>query len=112
MAFVHSASTSSIILSAFLLVHVSAQEQAVPDYDCIIIGSGISGLSAASWLRKKGDFKVLVLEAQDRVGGRLKTTPLGDSGNVADLGASWIHGIGDNEFKMTPHSCMMPAPHH
>ena len=37
-----------------------------------IIGAGISGLTAAVYLHKKG-FKVSILEATDRVGGRIKT---------------------------------------
>jgi monoamine oxidase len=36
-----------------------------------------------------------VLEARDRIGGRLHTVELNSSpGTVVDLGASWIHGIG------------------
>ena len=38
------------------------------DYDAVIIGAGISGLAAAWSLRHR---KVLVLEAADRVGGRI-----------------------------------------
>lgn len=37
-----------------------------------IIGAGISGLTAAVYLQKKG-FKIQILEASDRAGGRIKT---------------------------------------
>lgn len=37
-----------------------------------IIGAGISGLTAAVYLHKKG-FKIQILEASNRVGGRIKT---------------------------------------
>ena len=40
--------------------------------DVIIIGAGLSGLCAALHLKKYG-FRVRVLEAEDRVGGRVKT---------------------------------------
>jgi monoamine oxidase len=54
-----------------------------------IIGAGIAGLSAAQMLRKNG-FDVTLLEAQDKVGGRLKTNRSLDI--PFDEGASWIHG--------------------
>lgn len=59
--------------------------------DVIIVGAGISGLAAATKLKKAG-LKVLILEGRDRIGGRIHTTPMGDG--VVDLGASWIHGLG------------------
>jgi monoamine oxidase len=59
----------------------------------IIIGAGISGLGAAKKLKEKG-FNVTVLEAQDKVGGRLRTNRT--LGIGFDEGASWIHGINGN----------------
>lgn len=57
----------------------------------IILGAGMSGLSAAAHLAKNDikDFKVL--EARNRVGGRVITVQIG--GSKAELGASWIHGV-------------------
>ena len=46
-------------------------------YDVIIIGSGISGLSAASELVDNGLSNILILEAQDYVGGRTHTVQIG-----------------------------------
>lgn len=60
-------------------------------YDVIVVGAGISGLSAADTLRKNGVEKVLVLEAANRIGGRVWT--LDPWGSNLELGASWIHGI-------------------
>lgn len=59
----------------------------------IIIGAGISGLAAAKKLKEKG-FDITVLEAQDKVGGRLRTNRT--LGVAFDEGASWIHGINGN----------------
>lgn len=58
--------------------------------DAIVIGAGIAGLSAARLLRAEG-LSVVVLEARDRIGGRVTTDR--SAGRVTDLGASWIHGI-------------------
>ncbi|RDW62679.1 flavin containing amine oxidoreductase [Coleophoma crateriformis] len=59
-----------------------------------IIGAGVSGLRCADILLQNG-FKVTILEARDRIGGRLcqKTLP---SGQIVDLGANWIHGTDNN----------------
>jgi len=42
------------------------------DYDIVIIGSGLGGLTAASLLSRKG-FKTLVVESRNRIGGRFST---------------------------------------
>jgi len=57
----------------------------------LVIGGGISGLAAASTLSKR--FSVKVLEARDRLGGRIWTTTFA-GGSAVDIGASWIHGVG------------------
>jgi len=44
----------------------------IASHDVVVIGGGISGLSAA-WKLHQAGVKVLVLEARDRVGGRTLT---------------------------------------
>ena len=58
---------------------------------CIIIGGGIAGLSAASHLTSAGTVDFKLLEARNRLGGRIVTFQIG--GIKAELGANWIHGI-------------------
>lgn len=62
-------------------------------FDTIVIGAGVSGLTAARQLHRAGQ-RVVVLEARTRIGGRLHTVRT--DGFATDLGASWIHGITDN----------------
>ncbi|ANB12152.1 polyamine oxidase [Sugiyamaella lignohabitans] len=62
----------------------------------IIIGSGISGVKCAVDLTNK-NIDVRMLEAQDHVGGRLKTYR-DDEGRHYDLGASWLHDTLQNEL--------------
>ena len=60
----------------------------------IIIGAGSAGLACARNIKQAG-MDVVVLEAQDRIGGRLKTSHLWQDMPV-ELGASWIHGLQGN----------------
>ncbi|WP_332641943.1 flavin monoamine oxidase family protein [Aeromicrobium sp.] len=62
-------------------------------YDTIVVGAGVAGLTAARLLSRAGR-QVVVLEARDRVGGRVWTDR--SDGHVMDRGASWIHGIDDS----------------
>src|SRR5262245_12631375 len=56
--------------------------------DSIVVGAGMSGLTAARRLREAGR-SVIVCEAQRRVGGRVLTQEL-DDGTTVDLGGQWI----------------------
>lgn len=58
-------------------------------YDVLVIGAGMAGLTAARALAEAGR-KVLVVEAQDRIGGRILTRHVGDE--AIELGAEFIHG--------------------
>jgi monoamine oxidase len=64
-----------------------AQDQR--DFDVIVIGAGIAGLTAAKLLVGWG-YGVAILEATDKVGGRILTDH--SLGAAFDLGAGWIHG--------------------
>lgn len=57
---------------------------------CVIIGSGFSGLAAAYKLKNAG-WNVTVLEARDRIGGRVFSHSLPQNKNlVCELGAEWV----------------------
>jgi monoamine oxidase len=59
----------------------------------LVLGAGIAGLAAARTLTDKG-LSVIVLEARNRIGGRMWTDS--SLGLPLDLGASWIHGVDGN----------------
>jgi monoamine oxidase len=61
------------------------------DVDVIVIGAGAAGLAAATELGHQG-FAVQVLEARDRVGGRILTRYESGVPMPLELGAEFIHG--------------------
>jgi monoamine oxidase len=64
-------------------------------YDVIVVGAGIAGLSATKELQHLGH-SVLILEANNRIGGRAYVGYIGDDRVPIDYGGAWIHGIPTN----------------
>lgn len=60
------------------------------DYDVIVVGGGMAGVTAARDLQKSG-YKTLLLEARNRLGGRTFTTQF--AGHELELGGSMIHWL-------------------
>ncbi|QLP98814.1 MAG: FAD-dependent oxidoreductase [Rhodoblastus sp.] len=60
----------------------------------VVIGAGLAGLAAAQALKAKG-IAPMVLEARERIGGRVHTSTAWPDLPM-DLGASWIHGVSGN----------------
>ncbi|KAG5003390.1 hypothetical protein JHK84_027650 [Glycine max] len=61
----------------------------------IIVGAGISGIAAAKVLAENGVEDLVILEASDRVGGRICKESFG--GVTVELGAGWIAGVGGQQ---------------
>lgn len=64
------------------------------DTKILIVGAGLSGISAAANLVENGFKDIVILEAEDRIGGRIHSIDYG-SGKI-DLGGQWIHGEKNN----------------
>ncbi|KAG8981827.1 hypothetical protein FRB94_009215 [Tulasnella sp. JGI-2019a] len=96
---------ADIQLSRGTTPHYSMQKL---QYDVIIVGGGISGLTAARNLLKAGR-KVLILEARDRLGGRIHTFRSTEKDGIyADLGANFVHGMIGNPLTKIAHDLNLP----
>src|SRR5438270_318449 len=68
------------------------------EVDVCIVGAGYAGLTAARRLSQAGK-SVAVLEARDRVGGRIWTERLSD-GSTIDRGGAWLAPQHDAIFRL------------
>ncbi|XP_026030095.1 probable flavin-containing monoamine oxidase A [Astatotilapia calliptera] len=72
-------------------------------WDVIVVGAGLSGLSAAHWLKKRdASMEILILEGKDRVGGRTVTAKLPAASGVDcwDLGGQWVGSTQTHVLKL------------
>lgn len=81
----------------------------------LIIGAGMAGLSAANYLLKNGIEDFILLEARNRIGGRIISIPM--KNQKVELGANWIHGVlGNPIFEIAMANSLVniiniPKPH-
>lgn len=80
----------------------------------VVVGAGMAGLAAARQLKSLGA-EVIIIEARDRVGGRVATFRKGPY--IADLGAMVVTGLGGNpitvisrQIKMELHKIKQDCP--
>ena len=72
-----------------------------PDSTVVVIGAGASGIAASEKLLAAG-FKVVLIEARDRMGGRASTRLVGSV--PFDAGASWLADSRVNNLRTTAES--------
>jgi monoamine oxidase len=90
------AATTSVVGGGLAAACASDRSDHRPPPDAksvLVVGAGMAGLSAARSLADAG-WPVRVIEARDRIGGRVYTNR--DWGVPVEMGASWIHGTTDN----------------
>jgi monoamine oxidase len=68
------------------------------DADVCVVGAGYAGLTTARHVRQAGA-SVIVLEARDRVGGRVWTEPAPD-GTPIDMGGTWLGPGQDSAYAL------------
>ncbi|XBH86657.1 hypothetical protein VPH35_074279 [Triticum aestivum] len=87
---------TALVLALTLAHHASLAAAAGPRV--IIVGAGMSGISAGKRLSEAGITDLVILEATDHVGGRMRKHNFG--GVSVEIGANWVEGV--NGGKMNP----------
>ncbi|MEY4547842.1 MAG: hypothetical protein RL685_4037 [Pseudomonadota bacterium] len=82
----------------------------MPQVDVIVVGAGLAGLTAALELHAAGR-EVVVLEARDRIGGRVHSVQTSAADKV-DLGAQWIGPGQRRMYELARHYGLETAPRH
>lgn len=94
-----------LVFSVFLTTLPQLDGFAIPNHEherkkVLILGAGAAGITAAMTLYDQGITDFLVLEAQDYVGGRIKSVPF--AGKNIEEGANWIHFVEEKENPLLP----------
>eukprot|EP00475_Leptophrys_vorax_P041062 TRINITY_DN7711_c0_g2_i1.p1 TRINITY_DN7711_c0_g2~~TRINITY_DN7711_c0_g2_i1.p1 ORF type:complete len:474 (+),score=136.04 TRINITY_DN7711_c0_g2_i1:86-1507(+) len=88
------ASVTTITTIFVLVLSAIPTEADVIQTKVVVLGAGMSGISCAKQLQDNGITDFLVVEADNRIGGRLK--PFDFDGINIELGANWIEGTVGN----------------
>ena len=83
--------------------HCCARADGSFDADVLILGAGMAGMSAAKTLHEAGITNTIILEARDRVGGRMRSKQFG--GLHVEIGANWIQSVdttNSGKYKTNP----------
>eukprot|EP00250_Pteridium_aquilinum_P019454 c24437_g1_i2 orf=485-1246(-) len=75
--------------------HLLNDQPSVDKPSVIIIGAGMSGIMAAKSLAKHGVEDFIILEATEKIGGRMRKTDF--AGVSVELGANWVEGVAGKE---------------
>ena len=89
---------------------MSRRDEVIATAEVLVVGAGVSGLAAARELAKN-DYDVCVLEARDRLGGRVHSDASSFPGTALDLGAAWIHGRDSNPLSEIARRCKAETFH-
>ncbi|CAO2146129.1 unnamed protein product [Urochloa humidicola] len=83
-----------VMLAVAVARHASLTAASGPKV--IIVGAGMSGISAGKRLSDAGITDLVILEATDRIGGRMHKTSF--AGLNVEMGANWVEGVGGEQM--------------
>ena len=86
---------SVVLFLAIAFTRPVLSDGASTEVDVIILGAGISGITAGNHLQANGLTNFLILEAQDYIGGRIKQARIGNV--TVGEGANWVHLVEEGD---------------
>ncbi|ESO00558.1 hypothetical protein HELRODRAFT_175520 [Helobdella robusta] len=76
----------------------------------VIIGGGIAGVKAGETFVRKGFNDFVILEASNKLGGRISSVVVEPSKVIVEFGANWIHGVDANPiFKIAKENNLLTS---
>uniref|UniRef100_A0ACD5UKN0 Uncharacterized protein n=1 Tax=Avena sativa TaxID=4498 RepID=A0ACD5UKN0_AVESA len=88
--------SSAIVLVLATIVAQYPSLVTAGDPKVIIVGAGMSGISAGKRLSEAGITDFVILEATHRIGGRIHNTKF--AGVNVEMGANWVEGVNGDEM--------------
>ncbi|KAJ6836398.1 polyamine oxidase-like [Iris pallida] len=85
---------TKLTVALLFVAHLLTTAAAAPSV--IVVGAGMSGISSAKILSDAGIKDILILEATDRIGGRIHKTEFG--GISVEKGANWVEGVNGDQL--------------
>ncbi|XP_047073276.1 polyamine oxidase 1-like [Lolium rigidum] len=86
----------AIVLVLVVVVGQYASLASAAGPKVIIVGAGMSGISAGKRMAEAGITDFVILEATDRIGGRIHKTKF--AGVNVEMGANWVEGVNGDEM--------------
>lgn len=90
MSIITSCNVIFVVISLFMYREINCSSSP----RVIIVGAGAAGIAAAARLIDNNITNVKILEARNRIGGRIYSIKFGDA--IVDLGAQWCYGEKNN----------------
>ena len=78
-----------------LIMRVTSSAEAKKKTKVLILGAGLSGITAAKTLLEKNITDFYVLEGRDYIGGRIHAVQF--EGVTVETGANWLHLLNDED---------------
>ncbi|CAM0914139.1 unnamed protein product [Alopecurus aequalis] len=88
--------SAAVALLLIVAVAQYASQATAAGPKVIIVGAGMSGISAGKRLSEAGITDLVILEATDRIGGRIHKTKF--AGATVEMGANWVEGVNGGEM--------------